>query len=414
MAPALSRARPDKGSSCSACRAFPDDSRISLSVLSGPMTVIMTTPQVTTIVRDQIVKIEFWPIDIPITDPFVVATGARVVAENIFVRITLHDGTQGYGESAPFPEVGGETCESCLATLRRLAAMLIGVSAGRYALRAADMAEAAPAYPAARCGLETAMIDAYSRSTQVPMWQLWGGQDIRPRETDITIPIATLEKSVALARGWYTQGFRLFKMKVGNDVEQDIRRLEAVHHALPGISFIGDGNQGFSREECLAFARGVRRFGGAMVLLEQPVVRDDLDSMAAIRQDTGIPVAADESVRSLTDARTVIAQGAADYINIKIMKTGVVEAVAIAETTLAAGLKLMVGGMVETRIAMGCSFSLVLGMKGFAILDLDTPLLLATDPVQGGYGYRGAHLDPWVGPGLALTAQPNHKVETVQ
>ncbi|ULA63681.1 MAG: hypothetical protein LZF86_110380 [Nitrospira sp.] len=96
------------------------------------------------------------------------------------------------------------------------------------------------------------------------------------------------------------------------------------------------------------------------------------------------------------------------------MKTGVVEAVAIATATLAAGLKLMVGGMVETRIAMGCSFSLVMGIKGFDILDLDTPLLLAADPVQGGYRYRDAHLEPWVGHGLALAAQPNHDVETVQ
>lgn len=378
------------------------------------MTAILRAPQVPQNSRDQIVKIEFWPVDIPITDPFVVATGARVVAENIFVRLTLHDGTQGYGESAPFPEVGGETRDSSLTTLRQLAATLIGASAGHYTLRAAELAQTVPSHPAARCGLETAMIDAYSRSAQTPMWQLWGGQDVRLRETDITIPIATLEKSVSLARSWYAQGFRLFKMKVGNDVDQDIRRLEAVHRALPGISFIGDGNQGFSREECLAFANGVRRFGGTMVLLEQPVVRDDLDSMAAIRRDTGIPVAADESVRSLADARDVIAQDAADYINIKIMKTGVVEAIAIAEATLAAGLKLMVGGMVETRIAMGCSFSLVLGVQGFDILDLDTPLLLATDPVQGGYGYRGAHLEPWVGPGLALTTQPNHKVETVQ
>jgi o-succinylbenzoate synthase len=377
------------------------------------MTVMMRTPHMPQISRDQIVKIEFWPVDIPITDPFVVATGARVVAENIFVRLTLRDGAQGYGESAPFPEVGGETRDSCLTTLRQLAATLIGASAGHYALRATEMAQTAPAHPAARCGLETAMIDAYSRSAQVPMWQLWGGQDVRPRETDITIPIATLEKSVSLARGWYAQGFRLFKMKVGQDVDQDIRRLEAVHHTLPGISFIGDGNQGFSREECLAFAKGVRRFGGTMVLLEQPVVRDDLDSMTAIRRDTGIPVAADESVRSLADARAVIAHNAADYINIKIMKTGVVEAVAIAETTLAAGLKLMVGGMVETRIAMGCSFSLVLGMKGFDILDLDTPLLLATDPVQGGYRYRGPSLDPWIGPGLDTETQPGPGVTTV-
>lgn len=378
------------------------------------MTVTMRTPQKPTSSRDQIVKIEFWPVDIPITDPFVVATGARVVAENIFVRITLHDGTQGYGESAPFPEVGGETRDSCLTTLRQLAATLIGASAGCYALLAAEMAQTAPSHPAARCGLETAMIDAYCRSTQIPMWQLWGGQDVRSRETDITIPIATLEKSVFLARGWYAQGFRLFKMKVGNDVDQDIRRLEAVHHSLPGISFIGDGNQGFSREECLAFAKGVRRFGGALVLLEQPVVRDDLDSMTAIRRDTGVPVAADESVRSLADARDVIAQSAADYINIKIMKTGVVEAVAIAEATLAAGLKLMVGGMVETRIAMGCSFSLVLGMKGFDILDLDTPLLLATDPVQGGYGYRGAQLEPWHTSGLGITTLPQSDLTTIE
>ena len=378
------------------------------------MTVTMRTPQKPTSSRDQIVKIEFWPVDIPITDPFVVATGARVVAENIFVRITLHDGTQGYGESAPFPEVGGETRDSCLTTLRQLAATLIGESAGCYALLAAEMAQTAPSHPAARCGLETAMIDAYCRSTQIPMWQLWGGQDVHSRETDITIPIATLEKSVSLARGWYAQGFRLFKMKVGNDVDQDIRRLEAVHHSLPGISFIGDGNQGFSREECLAFAKGVRRFGGALVLLEQPVVRDDLDSMTAIRRDTGVPVAADESVRSLADARDVIAQSAADYINIKIMKTGVVEAVAIAEATLAAGLKLMVGGMVETRIAMGCSFSLVLGMKGFDILDLDTPLLLATDPVQGGYGYRGAQLEPWHTSGLGITTLPQSDLTTIE
>jgi L-alanine-DL-glutamate epimerase-like enolase superfamily enzyme len=372
------------------------------------------TPQLSPVTpASPITRIEYWPVDIPITDPFVVATGARIVAENVFLRLTLGNGIQGYGEAAPFPEVGGENRASCLANLNKLATSLIGRSVRDYRELALHLDALAHQHPAARCGLETAMIDAYCRMLRIPLWQLWGGQDVRPRETDITIPIATLEKSVSLARGWYERGFRLFKMKVGKDVDQDIRRLEAVHRALPGISFIGDGNQGFSREDCLAFAKGVQRFGGRIALLEQPVVREDLDSLAAIRKITGIPVAADESVRCLADARDVIVQEAADYINIKIMKTGVVEAVAIAEAALAAGLKLMVGGMVETRIAMGCSFSLVLGMKGFDILDLDTPLLLATDPVQGGYRYRGPSLEPWTGPGLALTAQPNHAIHMI-
>jgi L-alanine-DL-glutamate epimerase-like enolase superfamily enzyme len=246
------------------------------------------------------------------------------------------------------------------------------------------------------------------------MWKLWGGADVRDRETDITIPICSLDKTLALARGWYTRGFRLLKMKVGNDVTEDIRRLEAVHKALPGIVFIGDGNQGFSREECLVFTQGVKRFGGNMLLLEQPIARDDLDGLGEIRRATGIPVAADESVRSLADAKEVLARGAADYINIKIMKTGVTDAREIASFALASGLRLMIGGMVETRVAMGCSFSLVSGMKGFEVLDLDTPLLLAADPVHGGYTYAGPHLLPSHSPGLGMTVEPAADLEVLQ
>jgi L-alanine-DL-glutamate epimerase-like enolase superfamily enzyme len=347
--------------------------------------------------------VTFWAIDIPITDPFVVATGARVVAENVFIRISLSNGVCGYGESAPFPEVGGEDRLSCLDALGQLARLLIGRSIQDYRHIASRMAEAAPLQPAARCGLETAMLDACCRTMDWPMWRMWGGADLRPRETDITIPIATMKETLLLADRWYHKGFRLFKMKVGKDVDGDVRRLEAVHRAYPDVAFIGDGNQGFSREECLSFVEGVTRFGGVLVLLEQPVVRGDLDSMAAIRRITGIPVAADESVRSLDDAHKVVEQGAADYINIKIMKTGVLEAAEIAAFTLKAGLKLMVGGMIESRIAMGCSFSLVLGMKGFDVLDLDTPLLLATDPIQGGYRYEGPTLQPWTEPGLGVS-----------
>jgi L-Ala-D/L-Glu epimerase len=195
-------------------------------------------------------------------------------------------------------------------------------------------------------------------------------------------------------------------MKVGIDLDSDVKRLEAVHRALPEVAFIGDGNQGFSRQECLAFAKGVLRFGGKLLLLEQPVVREDLDGLAAIRRETGIPVAADESVRSLMDAKQVVERRAADYINIKIMKTGIMEAHDIAMYTRSSGLKLMVGGMVETRVAMGCSFSLVLGMTGFEVLDLDTPLLLDNDPVTGGYQYSGSRLLPWHRPGLSLTVHP--------
>jgi len=354
--------------------------------------------------HDTIDDITFWPIDIPMTDPFTVATGTRKTAENVFLRIMLRHGICGYGEAAPFPEVGGEDRLSCLDTLNRLVRPLIGRSIHDYREIAAGMAETASLQPAARCSLETALLDAYCRRQELPMWQYWDDGAIpRPYKTDITIPISTQEETLDLVTRWYHRGFRLFKMKVGQDVDRDVRRLEAVHRTFPDVTFIGDGNQGFTREECLMFVDGVTRFGGKIMLLEQPVARGDLDGMAAIRRITGIPIAADESVRSLADARTVVEQGAADYINIKIMKTGVFEAADIAVFARRAGLRLMIGGMLESRIAMGCSFSMVLGLTGFEVLDLDTPLLLSYDPVQGGYRYDGPTLHPWTEPGLGVS-----------
>ena len=82
-------------------------------------------------ISSTICKVEFWPVDIPITDPFVVATGARTIAENVFLRVTLSNGSQGYGEAAPFPEVGGETRESCLRALHQIGKIVLGRSADK-------------------------------------------------------------------------------------------------------------------------------------------------------------------------------------------------------------------------------------------------------------------------------------------
>ncbi len=149
---------------------------------------------------DVIQRLEIWPVDIPITDPFVVATGARLTAENLFMRVTLRDGTQGVGEAAPFPEVGDEDRTSCLAAATELARTLVGQSVTDYEVLADRLTEQAPLHPAARCGLETAVLDAYCRSHAIPFWQLWGSADVRARETDITIPICSLEQTLELSR----------------------------------------------------------------------------------------------------------------------------------------------------------------------------------------------------------------------
>lgn len=93
---------------------------------------------------DMVHTITYWPIDIPMTDPFVVATGARETAENVFIRITLRNGMCGYGEAAPFPEVGAEDHPSSLDAIGQLARPLIGRSIKDYRQIAAGMVETAP------------------------------------------------------------------------------------------------------------------------------------------------------------------------------------------------------------------------------------------------------------------------------
>lgn len=349
-----------------------------------------------------ITAIELWPVDLPITDPFVVATGQLQVANNAFVRLTLHDGATGYGEIAPFPAITGENRESSLKKARVLGKHLLGQSALHYRRLGGELSELAPGAPAARCGLETALVDALTRAMRVPLWALWGGADVRARETDVTIPIASPARTKELARHWYAQGFRLFKLKVGHDVDEDVRRVEAIHHDRAGVAFVIDSNQGYTHEEAATLIKGVNLFGGRILLLEQPMAKNDLEGHAKLRRDFHVPVAADESAQSLRDLQAVIRHEAADYVNIKITKSGLLEGIVMATVANAAGLRVMLGGMVETRVAMGCSYGLAMGLGDCPILDLDTPLLLETDPVDGGYAYKGPRLQPWHGPGLAL------------
>ena len=110
--------------------------------------------------RLAIQRIEIWPVNIPLTDPFIVATGELGSVQNLFVRATLRNGSVGYGEIAPFQDVTGEDRASSFAMAKKMAMAALGQSAGHYRRLAKVFQEIAPRHPAARCGLETALVDA--------------------------------------------------------------------------------------------------------------------------------------------------------------------------------------------------------------------------------------------------------------
>jgi o-succinylbenzoate synthase len=351
-------------------------------------------------------SIDIWPVDVDLSDPFVISRGAVSSAELAFVRVTLPGGVEGYGEIAPFTVLTGETREQSIDMARLAAQDLVGTSCAEWDAHGNAMMVAAPSQPAARCGLECAMVDALARSRGVPLYEHWsdlgGTPALREHETDITLPILEPARVDELAAQWYARGFRIFKMKVGSNLDADVRSVERLAGRHPDVTFILDANQGFDVAGARELVRALAGYATRIKLIEQPVARDDLDGMAELRSGCPIPIAADESVFSLADAKRVIAAHAADCINLKIMKAGLAETIAIARAARAAGLSLMIGGMMESRLAMSFSFSLVLATGWIEHLDLDTPLLMADDPLEGGYAYRGPALGLWTEPGVGM------------
>jgi L-alanine-DL-glutamate epimerase-like enolase superfamily enzyme len=94
-------------------------------------------------------------------------------------------------------------------------------------------------------------------------------------------------------------------------------------------------------------------------------------------------------VTSADDARRIVKERAAQVINIKLMKAGIATALDIAAVARDAGLALMIGGNVESILAMTGSACFAAGQGGFRFADLDTPFFLAANPFEGGYGING-------------------------
>ncbi len=336
----------------------------------------------------------FQPLDIPLLVPFGIAGGAQAVANNVLVTLTLSDGTIGHGEAAPLPPYNGETQADALAVLAGARDRFIGRPVDDWRARAEEFrALGGAGCGSAQCAFEMALLDALTRARGEPLWKFFGGAGTG-LETDMTVTTGTPTQAGADARSIRGRGIRLIKVKVGGagGPVHDLARLAAIHEAAPDSPLLLDGNAGLSRADASTLVRGLRDLRISPALLEQWLAKDDLAGMRALGAESGWPVAADESVCTATDAERVAREKAAQYINIKLMKAGVAAALDIVAVARRTGLGLMIGGNVESILAMTVSACFAAGQGGFRFADLDTPLFLAENPFDGGYALEGGQI----------------------
>jgi len=338
----------------------------------------------------EIAKLSAEPLDIELTEPFGIAGGAQPRAANVLVTLELDDGTVGLGEAAPFPAVNGETQADALAALGDAARLVRGLDASRWRRVASALRELSA--PSARCAMECALFDALCRRAGISLWSWFGGAETG-LTTDITILTGSSGHARRSAARAAARGFSTLKIKVGGvPLADDVARLGAILEAAPGSSLLLDANASLGADEALALLDALGDDQKRVVLFEQPTPAGDHAALRRVRQAAGIPVAADESALSAADVAELGREHAADVVNIKITKCGVVEALDMISTARAMGLGLMVGGMVESQLTMSVSASLAAGSGGFAFVDLDTLLFMRDAPLSGGAVWRGASI----------------------
>src|SRR5215831_15871897 len=333
-----------------------------------------TQPSATTITA-----LEAQPLDIALREPFAIATGQVEAARNVLVRVMLADGTVGLGEAAPFPPSGGETQETALAAVRGMTPLVEAQDAAAWRPIAARLTASFERQATARAGVEAAVLDALTRRWGIPLYQFFGGCEASVI-SDLSIPIAAPKQVARLAQQHAASGARTLKLKVGTSVAEDVDRVLALVEGAPDAAIILDGNQGFTPTAALELLAALVREDVRPVLFEQPTHRHDLEGLRFVTERAGIPVAADEAVHTAAAALRVARMGAANVVNIKLMKSGLVEALDIAAVCRAAHIDLMIGAMIESRLGSAVSAHLAAGLGGFTYIDLDIPMLLAEDP----------------------------------
>jgi L-Ala-D/L-Glu epimerase len=338
-------------------------------------------------------ELSFEPLDLPLTEPFAIATGAPETAHNVLVRLVLADGTQGLGEAAPFTAVSGETQVSTLAALASVREGLLGKDVRAWRPLGAFLTEALPSAPSARCALELALLDALCRHHRMPMRTFFGGAGTG-LDIDMTVTAGDEAHAAESARAILRRGIHVIKVKVGAlSPEEDAKRMVAIRQVAPGAQLLADANGGYTVEKARAFLVELEAAGVPLALFEQPVPREDWEGMAELARGSRVPVCADESARSAADVVRLAREGGAQAINLKLMKTGVGEALAMWNLARAFGMELMMGGMVESTLAMSSAAHFAAGLGGFAWADLETPLFIREHPFREGYPVQQGRVD---------------------
>ena len=335
---------------------------------------------------------DIWKFSIPM-HPFTIATGTMHFAQNIFIRVHLESGIYGVGECSAFPMITGETQSSCFEMAKDFAALWKGKNALAITDRLKELDDFAAFNTTIKSAFDMALYDIAAKIAGKPLYEYLGGA-VKKIETDLTIGIDTPSAMAERAKEFVANGVRIIKIKLGKYAEDDINRVRLIREAAgSSIKLRIDANQGWSFDDAVKVLNAIADFG--IEFCEQPMRHWDDHLLPSLRKRSPVKIMADESVYDHRDAQRLIDAKACDFVNIKFAKSGgIYEADKIDEICKLNNIPCMMGGMLESRVALTAFAHFVMAHENVVFYDMDTCLLgHKEDPVTGGVRYNGYFIE---------------------
>ena len=332
----------------------------------------------------RITNISIYPLEVPLSEPFVISLGTITHARNLLVVISTDTGLSGQGECSPYPFINGELQEGQMASAGVLGRLWLGKDAREIENRLAELDGFLKGNLALKSAFDMALYDLNARYAGLPLYRFLGGANDRELWSDRTVSVGNPEAMAKEALKYLEMGFKAIKVKLGGPFEQDLARIKAIRSLIGlEIPLRIDANQAWTVSEGLRTLRALEPLN--VEHCEEPIRAGDLAGMRFLRKNSPIPIMADESLFDHFDAMHLVQMEACDYFNIKLSKSGgISKALKIAAIGEAAGIPCQVGCFSESRLAITALVHFVLARKIVVHYDLDSPLMLSEDPVNGG------------------------------
>jgi L-Ala-D/L-Glu epimerase len=348
-------------------------------------------------------KIQIYKYSIPM-HPFTIATGTMDFAQNILVKIYTSENIIGIGECSAFPVIVGETQNTCYEMAKDFARLWKGKDALNIDERLTELHLFTAGNSTIKSAFDMALYDIAAQHANQPLYEFLGGTQ-KEMLTDITVGIGSPETMAAQAKAFVDKGASILKIKLGKDIATDVQRIKTIRENIGNdIKIRIDANQGWSVEDA---TNALTQLGQYYIeFCEQPMRTYYDEYLPALVKTSPIKIMADESVYNYHDAIRLIKNKACDYINIKFAKSGGIhEALKIIAVCKENNIPCMMGGMLESRIALSAFAHFAAANPQIIFYDMDTCMLgHKVDPVIGGVKYNGymVQLPSSIGIGAAV------------